>query len=108
LLCGKQLYFEDTEGNGPAVVFSHGNLTNRDMWAAQVEALRGEFRCVVWDARLRGSTKDDGGLYTYRDAADDVLGLLDHLGVEHATLVGHSQGGFLSLRAALRASEPPA
>lgn len=59
---GQQLYFEDTEGNGPAVVFSHGNLMNRDMWAAQVEALRGEFRCVVWDERLHGSTKDDGGL----------------------------------------------
>ncbi len=43
---------------------------------------------MVWDERLHGSTKDDGGLYTYWDAADDVLGLLDHLGVEQATLVG--------------------
>ncbi|HEY1916551.1 MAG TPA: alpha/beta hydrolase [Streptosporangiaceae bacterium] len=102
---GQQLYFEDTAGSGPVVVFSHGNLMNHDMWAAQVEALRGEFRCVVWDERLHGSTKDDGGLYTYWDAADDLLGLLDHLGVEQATLAGHSQGGFLSLRAALRAPE---
>jgi 3-oxoadipate enol-lactonase len=102
---GQQLYFEDTAGNGPVVVFSHGNLMNRDMWVAQVEALRGEFRCVVWDERLHGRTKDDGGLYTYWDAADDLLGLLDHLGVEQATLIGHSQGGFLSLRAALRAPE---
>jgi len=102
---GQELYFEDTGGDGPVVVFSHGNLMNRDMWAAQVEALRDEFRCVAWDARLHGSTKDDGGLYTYWDSADDVLGLLDHLGVEQATLVGHSQGGFLSLRAALRAPE---
>jgi hypothetical protein len=85
---GQQLYFEDTAGNGPVVVFSHGNLMNRDMWVAQVEALRGEFRCVVWDGRLHGRTKDDGGLYTYWDAADDLLGLLDHLGVEQETLVG--------------------
>src|SRR5277367_4379186 len=102
---GQQLYFEDTAGTGPVVVFSHGNLMNSQMWAPQVEALRGEFRCVVWDARLHGRTKDDGDLYTYWDSADDVLGLLDHLGVEQATLVGHSQGGFLSLRAALRAPE---
>jgi pimeloyl-ACP methyl ester carboxylesterase len=102
---GQQLYYEDTAGNGPVVVFSHGNLMNRDMWAPQVEALRGQFRCVVWDERLHGSTKDDGALYTYWDAADDVLGLLDHLGVGQATLAGHSQGGFLSLRAALRAPE---
>jgi pimeloyl-ACP methyl ester carboxylesterase len=102
---GQQLYFEDTGGDGPVVVFSHGNLMDRRMWAAQVEALRGEFRCVVWDERLHGRTKDDGGLYTYWDSARDVLGLLDHLGIDEATLVGHSQGGFLSLRAALSAPE---
>ncbi|MDF3294245.1 alpha/beta fold hydrolase [Streptomyces silvisoli] len=102
---GQQLCFEDTGGDGPVVVFSHGNLMNRQMWVPQVEALRGEFRCVVWDERLHGRTKDDGALYTYWDSADDLLGLLDHLGVERATLVGHSQGGFLSLRAALRAPD---
>jgi 3-oxoadipate enol-lactonase len=102
---GQQLYFEDAGGDGPVVVFSHGNLMNRQMWAPQVEALRGEFRCVVWDQRLHGLTKDDGGLYTYWDSADDLLGLLDHLGVKQAVLAGHSQGGFLSLRAALRAPE---
>ena len=102
---GQQLYFEDTAGNGPVVVFSHGNLMSSQMWAPQVEALRGEFRCVVWDERLHGQTKDDGGLYTYWDSAGDLLGLLDYLGVEQASLVGHSQGGFLSLRAALRAPD---
>ncbi|MGW1195779.1 alpha/beta fold hydrolase [Streptomyces sp. NPDC002536] len=102
---GQQLYFEDTEGDGPVVVFSHGNLMDHRMWAPQVEALRGEFRCVVWDERLHGRTEDDGAPYTYWDSADDLLGLLDHLGIERAALVGHSQGGFLSLRAALRAPE---
>ncbi|MFG2142819.1 alpha/beta fold hydrolase [Streptomyces sp. NPDC048696] len=102
---GQQLYFEDTGGDGPVVVFSHGNLMNRRMWSPQVEALRGELRCVVWDERLHGRTKDGGALHTYWDSADDLLGLLDHLGVERAALVGHSQGGFLSLRAALRAPE---
>jgi pimeloyl-ACP methyl ester carboxylesterase len=51
---GQQVHFEDTGGDGPVVVFSHGNLMNRQMWAAQVEALRGEFRCVVWDLARRG------------------------------------------------------
>ncbi|GHF24164.1 alpha/beta hydrolase [Streptomyces morookaense] len=87
------------------VVFSHGNLMDHRMWAPQIEALRGEFRCVVWDERLHGRTEDDGARHTYWDSAGDLLGLLDHLGVAQATLVGHSQGGFLSLRAALRAPE---
>jgi 3-oxoadipate enol-lactonase len=102
---GQHLYFTDTGGDGPVVVMSHGNLMNRQMWAPQVEALRGMFRCVVWDERLHGRTKDDGAAHTYWDSADDLIGLLDHLAVERACLVGHSQGGFLSLRAALRAPD---
>jgi len=39
--------------------------------------------------------------FSYWDSADDAVGLLDHLGVESAVFVGMSQGGFLSLRAAL-------
>src|SRR3984957_4092251 len=102
---GQQLYYEDTGGTGPVVVFSHGNLMTSRMWATQDEALRGGFRCVVWEARLFGSANDVDDVYTYWDSADVLLGLLDHLGVGQATLVGHSQGGFLSLRAALRAPE---
>jgi 3-oxoadipate enol-lactonase len=99
---GQQLYLEDTAGNGPVVVFSHGNLMNRDMWAAQVEALRGEFRCVVWDGRLHGRTKDDGGLYTYWDAADDLLGLIVIPGAGHTPSLTHPDQVNGSLAAFLR------
>ncbi|MFD9734526.1 alpha/beta fold hydrolase [Umezawaea sp. NPDC059074] len=100
-----RFHVEDSGGDGPVVVFSHGNLMDGDMWAPQVEALSGAFRCVVWDERLHGRTEDDGRVHTYWDSADDLLGLLDRLDVPRAALVGHSQGGFLSLRAALRAPE---
>jgi 3-oxoadipate enol-lactonase len=102
---GQRLFFEDGGGDKPVVVFSHGNLMNRWMWAPQIEALRAEFRCLVWDERLHGNTEDDHGLYTYWDSATDLLGLMDHLDIDRAALVGHSQGGFLSLRAALVAPE---
>ncbi|WP_037578162.1 alpha/beta fold hydrolase [Phaeacidiphilus oryzae] len=102
---GARLYFEDTGGSGPVVAFSHGNLMDGRMWQPQLEALAEEFRCISWDARLHGRTEDDGARYTYWDSARDLLGLLDHLGVRRAALVGHSQGGFLSLRAALLAPE---
>jgi 3-oxoadipate enol-lactonase len=100
---GARLYFEDAGGQGPVVVFSHGNLMDRDMWAHQIQLLAGDFRVVVWDERLHGRTEDDGKTHTYWDSAADLIGLLDHLGVRDAALVGHSQGGFLSLRAALLA-----
>lgn len=99
------LFFEDSGGDKPVVIFSHGNLMNRWMWAPQVEVLRRHFRCLVWDERLHGRTEDDHGLYSYWDSAADLLGLMDHLDVDRAALVGHSQGGFLSLRASLLAPE---
>jgi pimeloyl-ACP methyl ester carboxylesterase len=102
---GQRLYYEDTGGDGPPVVFSHGFLMDHEMFAPQVEALRDEYRVVTWDERAFGATEFDGQPFTYWDSASDVLGLLDHLGIDRAVLAGMSQGGFLSLRAALLAPE---
>ena len=102
---GQRLHYEDTGGDGPVVVLSHGFLMDHEMFAPQVDALRDRARVVTWDERGHGSTEDDGGPFTYWDSARDVLGLLDHLGVERAVLGGMSQGGFVSLRAALLAPE---
>jgi 3-oxoadipate enol-lactonase len=94
----------DSGGDGPVVVFSHGLLMNHTMFAPQVAALRDAYRVVTWDERGHGEAEHDGN-WSYWDSADDVLALLDHLGVQQAVLAGMSQGGFLSLRAALRAPE---
>ncbi len=98
---GQRLSFEDSGGDGPAVLFSHGFLMDHEMFAPQLEALAGEFRVITWDQRGSGSTPPSGP-FTYWDSADDALGLLDHLGIDRAVLGGMSQGGFISLRAALR------
>jgi len=102
---GQRIRFDDSGGDGPVVVLSHGFLMDREMFAAQVEALAPEFRLITWDARGFGETEFDGEPFTYWDSAADCLGLLDHLGIEQAVLGGMSQGGFLSLRAALLAPE---
>ena len=102
---GQRLAYEDTGGDDPVVVFSHGFLMNQAMFAPQVAALRDTHRVVTWDERAFGDTVFDGEPFTYWDSAADCLGLLDHLGVERAVLGGMSQGGFLSLRAALTAPE---
>lgn len=99
------LYYEDTGGDGPAVVLSHGFLMDREMFAPQVAALASEFRLVSWDQRGFGDTEFDGKPFTYWDSARDCLGLLDHLGIEQAVLGGMSQGGYVSLRVALLAPE---
>ncbi len=95
-----RLYYEDSGGPGPVVLFSHGFLLDHDMWQAQVEALKDRYRCITWDERSHGMS-DVHGPFTHWDAARDAMGLLDTLDLTQATLVGLSQGGFLSMRAAL-------
>jgi pimeloyl-ACP methyl ester carboxylesterase len=97
---GVDIRYDDSGGDGPAILFSHGFLMDRTMFDAQVEALSDEFRCIRWDERGFGDTRATGE-FSYWDSADDAVGLLDHLGVDHAVFVGMSQGGFLGLRAAL-------
>lgn len=101
---GQHVYFEDSGGSGAAVLFSHGYLMDHEMFEPQVTALSSEFRCITWDERGFGQTEATAA-FTYWDSADDALALLSHLGIERAFLVGMSQGGFLSLRAALRAPD---
>jgi pimeloyl-ACP methyl ester carboxylesterase len=100
---GQNLYYEDSGGRGPAIVFSHGLLMDHTMFAPQVQALRERFRCICWDERGHGRTADPDHCapFSYYDSADDLAALLKYLGVEQAVLVGMSQGGYLSLRCAL-------
>jgi 3-oxoadipate enol-lactonase len=101
---GITLSYTDSGGDGPAVVLSHGYLMDSSMFDPQVAALTPDYRVIAWDERGFGGTRATAP-FTYWDSAADVLGLLDHLGIGQAVLGGMSQGGFLSLRAALLAPE---
>ncbi len=102
---GVRVAYDDTGGDGPPILLSHGFLMDRTMFAPQVEALRPDYRVVTWDSRGHGDTVDDGQPFTYWDLADDCLGLMDHLGIDRAVVGGMSQGGFVSLRVALAAPD---
>lgn len=102
---GTALAYADTGAQpdgGSTLLFSHGLLMDRTMFDPQVEALRARHRCLAWDQRGHGETGPARGPFTYWDSADDAVALLDAAAVDRAVLVGMSQGGFLSLRAALR------
>lgn len=102
---GARIAYDDTGGEGPPVVLAHGFLMDRSMFDPQVAALAATHRVITWDERGFGDTEYDGEPFTYWDSAQDCLGLLDHLGIDRAVVGGMSQGGFLSLRAALLAPE---
>ena len=97
---GQSITYADSGGDGPAIIWSHGFLMDHTMFDAQVEALSGDYRCIAWDERGFGDTPATAP-FTYWDMADDAVALLDHLGVDQAVFAGMSQGGFISLRAAL-------
>jgi 3-oxoadipate enol-lactonase len=102
---GQNIYFEDTGGDGPVVILAHGFLMDHEMFAPQVAALRDHYRVITWDERGFGLTEFDGQAFTYWDSAKDCLGLMDHLGIGRCVVGGMSQGGFLSMRAALTAPD---
>ena len=99
---GTDIAYTDSGGDRPAIVLSHGYLMDHAMFDPQLAVLAPEFRVITWDERGFGETSASGP-FSYWDSARDVLGLLDHLGLDRAVLGGMSQGGFLSLRAALLA-----
>ena len=84
---------------------AHGILMDSEMFAPQVEAAGGGCRIITWDARCHGETESTDDPFTYWDLADDLKGLLDHLGIERAVIGGMSQGGFVALRFALKYPE---
>jgi pimeloyl-ACP methyl ester carboxylesterase len=89
-------------GAGEPVVFLHGGLANADCWGLQVPDVARHCRVIVMDSRGHGRSTRDGRPYGYDLMADDVVGLLDYLGVRQAPVVGWSDGGILGLDLAIR------
>jgi pimeloyl-ACP methyl ester carboxylesterase len=86
------------EGSGPDVVLLHAGVADLRMWDAQVAELSRDHRVVRCDLRGFGGTPLAAG-ESYCDA-DDVLALLDHLGVAQLDLVAASYGGWVALQVA--------
>ena len=99
---GQNLHYTDSGGDKPALIFSHGLLMDCSMFEAQIAAFKTDYRCIAWDERGHGGTGDATSAFTYYDSADDAVALLASLGIKQAVFIGMSQGGFLSLRVALK------
>jgi 3-oxoadipate enol-lactonase len=100
-----RLYYEDTGGNAPALLFLHGAGGNHLSWWQQVPVFAEEYRCVTVDQRGFGLSPDVTGGPGPAALATDALALLDHLGIARAALVAQSMGGWAAVGAAVRAPE---
>lgn len=90
-------YIEYNPEGSPTLVLIHGLTANAHAFDGLVShGLCDTLRFISPDLRGRGLSSKPAFRYTLADHAGDILGLLDHLGIEKALLGGHSYGGLLS------------
>lgn len=98
---GADIYYE-VYGDGQPVVLIHGGLGNGDYWVNQIQPLvDAGYQPIVMDSRGHGRSSFDEQTISYKLMASDVVGLLDHLGVDKADLVGWSDGGIIGIELAI-------
>jgi non-heme chloroperoxidase len=90
---GTCLYYKDW-GFGPPIVFSHGWPLSADAWESQMVHLASRgYRCIAHDRRGHGRSSQPWNGNDMDGYADDLAELIEALGLNGATLVGHSAGG---------------
>jgi pimeloyl-ACP methyl ester carboxylesterase len=93
----------EVRGEGtPALVFVHCWACNRGFWREQVEPFAADHRVVTLDLPGHGDSGRGRAEWTLEAYAEDVVRVVDALGLERLVLVGHSMGGPVSLLAAAR------
>jgi pimeloyl-ACP methyl ester carboxylesterase len=95
-LHGHSLSFVDS-GAGDAVLFVHGLLGSHANWAHLIDRLDDRCRVIVPDLFGHGASSNPGGDYSLAAHAATLRDLIDRLGIDQVTLVGHSLGGGISL-----------
>ena len=103
---GVKLYYEET-GSGIPVVFVHEFGGDSRSWEPQVRHFARNYRCIVYNARgyPPSDVPDDVEMYGQDRARDDLLAVLDGLGIDRAHIVGLSMGGFAALHFGFRYPE---
>ncbi|WP_018259684.1 bifunctional 3-oxoadipate enol-lactonase/4-carboxymuconolactone decarboxylase PcaDC [Methylobacterium sp. WSM2598] len=103
---GTRLHYELSGPSGaPVVAFSNSLGTAMAMWDPLVPHLRGRYRVLRYDTRGHGASPARDAPIAVEDLADDLLGLLDALGIGRAHVVGLSLGGMTGQALAMRAPE---
>jgi 3-oxoadipate enol-lactonase len=93
---GVRLAFE-RRGNGKEMVLLHGFPLDHHLWDEIAPLLEDQFDLIIPDLRGFGGSSTVDSFHTMEDYALDIAGLLDHLDIQKAVIVGHSMGGYVAL-----------
>jgi 3-oxoadipate enol-lactonase len=101
---GEEFFVDDGgPAEAPCVLFSHSIMTSSAMWRGQLQRLRAAgYRAIAYDARGHGRSVVSAAPYTLRQLADDVIALMDAMGIARAHFVGLSLGGMIAFDLAAR------
>jgi pimeloyl-ACP methyl ester carboxylesterase len=101
LSTGIDLYYE-SHGQGEPIVLIPGTGFAGNVWTdSQVKDLSQRFQVIVHDPRGCGRSTHPKGVYSIDAMGNDVVALLDQLGVSQAHMIGHSMGGRIGISVAL-------
>ncbi|MDP2701498.1 MAG: alpha/beta hydrolase [Candidatus Rokubacteria bacterium] len=103
---GVSLFYEDV-GEGTPLVFVHEFAGEARSWHLQVRFFARRYRTIAYNARgyPPSDVPEDPKAYSQDQAADDIRGLLDALGIRKAHICGLSMGGYATLHFGLRYPE---
>lgn len=103
---GIRLHVTDV-GDGAPVLFLHEYAGDHRSWSGQVADLKDDFRCITFAARgyLPSDVPTSPSAYSWQQAVDDAITVLDVLEVETAHVVGLSMGGYTAVQMGLRHAE---
>lgn len=94
---GIELQVRDYGGEGEAIIFLHFSGANLMMWQRVVPYFQDRYRVILVDLRGHGKSDVSESGFHMDDMALDVLGIMDHLGIEKAHIIGSSLGAEVGL-----------
>lgn len=94
----------EATGSGPALLLLHGIGGGRRQWRGPRGGLPADLAVVAWDARGYGDSEGPP-VARFADFAEDLLRLMDALGLDRALAAGHSMGGRVLIEAAALAPD---
>ena len=98
---GVRMYYEE-HGSGQPLILLHGGLGSGDMYGPILPALARDRRVITADLQAHGHTADVDRPLRHELLADDVAGLIRHVGLAQADVMGYSFGAGAALRTAIQ------
>ena len=95
--------FHENKGKN-TIVFSNSLGSDLSMWNPQVEYFKDDYQIIRYDKRGHGKSSPIQGPYTFDMLENDVISIMDEIGIDKVHFVGLSMGGMTSLGLALKHS----